>query len=58
MKDGVFTIREPKISDPFCEVWEDENSQIISWLINSMQGKINKLLLFLSIAKEVWAAVS
>ena len=52
------TIEVPKLSDPSFESWDAENSIIMSWLLNSMQLEIGKPFLSLSLAKEVWDAVS
>ena len=52
------TIEEPKQSDSSFESWDAENSMIMSWLLNSMQLEIGKPFLSLSLAKEVWDAVS
>ena len=37
--------------DPEYEVWDAENSMVISWLLHSMQLEINKTYLLLSTAK-------
>ena len=37
--------------------WEEEDSQIMSWLWNSMQPEISRTCMFLPIAKEVRESV-
>ena len=39
--------------DPRFVVWDEENSQIMSWLWNSMQPEISCTCMFLSTAKEI-----
>ena len=43
--------------DPNFVSWDEENSQIMSWLWNSMQPKISRTCMFLSMAKEIWDAI-
>ncbi|RVW55090.1 hypothetical protein CK203_067093 [Vitis vinifera] len=43
--------------DPRFVVWDEENSQIMSWLWNSMQPEISRTCMFLSTAKEIWESV-
>ena len=38
-------------------VWEEEDSQIMSWLWNSMQPEIRRTCMFPPTAKEIWESV-
>ncbi|RVW34419.1 L-arabinokinase [Vitis vinifera] len=43
--------------DPWFVMWDEEDSQIMSWLWNSMQPEISRTCMFLSRAKEIWESV-
>ena len=43
--------------DPNFVSWDEEDSQIMSWLWNSMQVKISHTCMFLSMANEIWDAI-
>jgi hypothetical protein len=51
-------IQEPKLNDPTYDKWEAKNSIVMSWLLHSMQPKINQGYLFLRTAKEDWDAAA
>ncbi|KAL6327137.1 hypothetical protein AAG906_014955 [Vitis piasezkii] len=40
------------------EVWDAEDSMVMSWLPHSMQPEISKTYLFLTTAEDIWEAVS
>ena len=44
---------EPNSNDPRYELWDEENSMVMSWLLYSMQLEISQTYLFLSPAKEI-----
>lgn len=46
---------KPKEGDSGYEAWSSENYLVMSWLINSMEPKINGSYLFYKIAKEIWS---
>jgi hypothetical protein len=50
-------IQEPKPNDPTYDIWEGENSTVMSRLLHSMKPKISQGYLFLRTTKEVWDAV-
>ena len=43
--------------DPRFVVWDEEDSQIMSWLWNSIQPEMSHTCMFLSTAKEIWESV-
>lgn len=45
---------QPVINDPKYETWYQENSMVMSWLINSMSFGISEEYLLTKIAKEIW----
>ena len=47
----------PEQHDPKFQIWEEEDSMIMSWLWNSMLPEISSTFLVLSTAKEIWEAV-
>ena len=47
----------PKPRDPRFEVWDEEDSMIISWLWNSMTLEISDTCMFLATAKDIWNAI-
>ena len=38
-------------------MWDEEDSQIMSWLWNSIQPEMSHTCMFLSTAKEIWESV-
>lgn len=44
---------EPDSNDPSYELWDEENSVVMSWLLHSTQLKINQTYSFLSTTKEI-----
>ena len=47
----------PEQSDPNFQIWDEEDSMIMSWLWNLMLPEISSTFMFLSTAKEIWEAV-
>ena len=58
MGDLLEKVPIPKDDYPKLETWEAENSMIMPLLLHFMQPKINKALLFLSTAKEIWEVMT
>ena len=54
----IGTARPQLESDPKYEIWEAQNSMIMSWLLNSMQPEIRKTYLLLPTARDIWEAVN
>ncbi|KAK2991614.1 hypothetical protein RJ640_014010 [Escallonia rubra] len=46
----------PKKGDPRFDVWDEEDSMVMSWLWNSMLPEISDTFMFLPSAKEIWEA--
>ena len=38
-------------------VWQVENSIVMTWLVNSMEPKIERLYLFYKTTQEIWEAM-
>ncbi|KAK8349267.1 hypothetical protein V6Z12_A06G131300 [Gossypium hirsutum] len=47
----------PKEGDPKFDVWDEQDSMVMSWLWNSMMPEINDTCMFLNKSKEIWEAV-
>ena len=45
---------KPEDGDPQCEVWDANNSIVMSWLVNSIIENIHNTCLYFTIAKELW----
>ncbi|RDX96271.1 Gibberellin 3-beta-dioxygenase 1, partial [Mucuna pruriens] len=45
---------DPPRDDPKFEVWDDEDSLIMTWLWNSMTSKISRNYMFYSSVREIW----
>ena len=54
----IGTARPQLEIDPKYEIWEAQNSMIMSWLLNSMQPEIRKTYLLLPTARDIWEAVN
>ena len=52
------TKQAQKFDDPTYHVWDAESSMILSWLINSMELKIEQTYFFLNTTKQLWNVVS
>ncbi|KAK8328008.1 hypothetical protein V6Z12_A11G221900 [Gossypium hirsutum] len=50
-------IPRPTMADPTYATWELNNSIVMAWLINSMEGHISRTYLFFKTAKDMWDAV-
>ncbi|KAG8488956.1 hypothetical protein CXB51_016958 [Gossypium anomalum] len=50
-------IPRPASTDSGYTTWELNNSMVMAWLINSMEGHISRTYLFFKIAKEMWDAI-
>ncbi|KAG8498075.1 hypothetical protein CXB51_007302 [Gossypium anomalum] len=50
-------IPRPTTADPTYATWELNNSIVMAWLINSMEGHISRTYLFFKTAKDMWDAV-
>lgn len=48
----------PKKRDPKYDVWDEEDSMMMSWLWNSMSPEISGTCIFLNTAKEIWEAIN
>ena len=46
--------KAPRKDDPQYEVWDDEDSLIMTWLWHSMLPEISRNCMFFSTAKEIW----
>ncbi|GFZ19730.1 hypothetical protein Acr_28g0004350 [Actinidia rufa] len=51
------TKKKPKGDEQALIKWEEENSQVMAWLIQTMQPNIVKNYLFIEDASELWKAV-
>ncbi|KAG8497017.1 hypothetical protein CXB51_008247 [Gossypium anomalum] len=49
-------IPRPTTADPTYATWELNNSIVMAWLINSMEGHISRTYLFFKTAKDMWDA--
>jgi transposase InsO family protein len=49
--------KEPDASDPQHDVWDAENSMVMTWLVNSMEEEISSNYMCYSTAKELWESV-
>ncbi|GMJ09197.1 hypothetical protein HRI_004588900 [Hibiscus trionum] len=50
-------ILRPATTDPTYGTWELNNSIVMAWLINSMEGHISRTYLFFKTAKDMWDAI-
>ncbi|KAG8501502.1 hypothetical protein CXB51_003813 [Gossypium anomalum] len=50
-------IPRPTTADPTYATWELNNSIVMAWLINSMEGHISRTYLFFKTVKDMWDAV-
>ncbi|KAG8481080.1 hypothetical protein CXB51_025802 [Gossypium anomalum] len=50
-------IPRPASTDSGYATWELNNSMVMAWLINSMEGHISRTYLFCKTAKEMWDAI-
>ncbi|XP_040935279.1 uncharacterized protein [Gossypium hirsutum] len=50
-------IPRPASTDSGYATWELNNSMVMAWLINSMEGHISRTYLFFKTAKEMWDAI-
>ncbi|KAG8479486.1 hypothetical protein CXB51_029679 [Gossypium anomalum] len=50
-------IPRPASTDSDYATWELNNSMVMAWLINSMEGHISRTYLFFKTAKEMWDAI-
>ncbi|GMI67509.1 hypothetical protein HRI_000420200 [Hibiscus trionum] len=50
-------IPRPASTDSSYATWELNNSMVMAWLINSMEGHISRTYLFFKTAKEMWDAI-
>ncbi|GMI75146.1 hypothetical protein HRI_001183900 [Hibiscus trionum] len=50
-------IPRPASTDSSNATWELNNSMVMAWLINSMEGHISRTYLFFKTAKEMWDAI-
>lgn len=48
----------PDSKDPMYEIWDVENSMVMTWLVNSMEEEINPNYMCFSTAKELWDEVT
>ncbi|KAH9741645.1 protein kinase domain-containing protein [Citrus sinensis] len=48
----------PEVDDPSYKIWDEQNSMVMSWLINSMDPHISQSFLFLPSARDLWDAVT
>ena len=49
---------QPDITDPLHDVWDAENSMVMTWLVNSMEEDISSNYMCYSTAKELWDSVT
>lgn len=49
--------KEPNANDPQHDVWDAENSMVMTWLVNSMEEEISSNYMCYSTAKELWESV-
>ena len=47
----------PKPGDPRFEVWDEEDSMIMTWLWNYMTPEISDTCMFLATTKDIWDAI-
>ena len=47
----------PKKGDANVQKWKLENSQVMSWLLNTMTNEIGENFMFYDTAKDIWDAV-
>lgn len=47
----------PSKEDPKFEVWDEQDSMVMSWLWNLMLPEISDTCMFLGTAKEIWDAI-
>ncbi|GMI67956.1 hypothetical protein HRI_000464900 [Hibiscus trionum] len=50
-------IPRPATTDPTYGTWELNNSIVMAWLINSMEGHISRTYLFFKTVKDMWDAI-
>ena len=48
----------PNSKDPMYEIWNAENSIVMTWLVNSMEEEISPNYMCFSTAKELWDEVT
>ena len=49
--------KEPDDSNPQHDVWDAENSMVMTWLVNSMEEEISSNYICYSTTKELWESV-
>ena len=54
--DGSIDI--PEADNPSYKIWDEQNSMVMSWLINSMNPHISQVFLFLPSARNLWDAAT
>ena len=54
--DGSINI--PKADDPSYKIWKEQNSMVMSWLINSMDPHNSQTFLFLPSVQDLWSAIT
>ncbi|GMI70990.1 hypothetical protein HRI_000768300 [Hibiscus trionum] len=50
-------IPRPASTDSSYATWELNNLMVMAWLINSMEGHVNRTYLFFKTVKEMWDAI-
>ncbi|KAL1372002.1 hypothetical protein AAHE18_01G172200 [Arachis hypogaea] len=48
---------QPNIIDPQYNVWDTENSMVMTWLVNSMEEDISSKYMYYTTTKELWDSV-
>ena len=48
--------KKPKKDEAKLKTWKLENSQVMSWLLNTMTNEIGEDFMYFSTAKEIWDA--
>ena len=54
--DGSIDI--PEADDPSYKIWKEQNSMVMSWLINSVDPHNSQAFLFLPSVQDLWDAVT